>query len=69
MNVPECVLECVSDTNDKECVEMGHGPIQTGDVGRVTDGNGEPNGPHGTIWETAPAPLRVLRAAQARMFA
>ena len=36
--------------------KTGRGPIQTGDVGRVTDGNGEPNGPNGTISETAPAP-------------
>ena len=58
-NVPECVLERVSDANDmvcmSACVELGHGPIQSGDVGRVTDGNGEPNGPLGTILEIAPA--------------
>ena len=51
MNVPECVSKCVLNANDKECVsayeEMGHGPTQTGDVGRVTDG---------AILETAPAP-------------
>ena len=51
MNAPECVLERASGANDMECmsarVEMEHGPTQTGDVGRVTDG---------IILETAPAP-------------
>ena len=51
VNVPECVLKRVSGANDMVCVsaceEMGHGPTQTGDVGRVTDG---------AISETAPAP-------------
>ena len=50
MNVPECVLKRVSGANDMACVsaceEMGHGPTQTGDVGRVMDG---------AILETAPA--------------
>ena len=57
MNGPECVLECVSDASDMECMsargKTGHGPIQTGDVGRVTDGNGKPNGLHGIVLETA----------------
>ena len=57
VNVPECVLECVSDASDMECMsargKTGHGPIQTGDVGRVTDGNGKPNGLHGIVLETA----------------
>ena len=56
MNVPECVLECVQNANDMACEKMGRGPIQMGDVGRVTDGNGEPNGPQGIVLETAPAP-------------
>ena len=60
MNGPECVLECVSDASDMECMsargKTGHGPIQTGDVGRVRDGNGESNEPHRTISETVPAP-------------
>ena len=42
MNVPEFVLKCVQTANDmacmSACVEMGRGPIQTGDVGRVMDG-------------------------------
>ena len=56
----QIVSKYVQNANDMECVcayeEMGHGPTQMGDVGRVTDGNGEPNGPHGVILETAPAP-------------
>ena len=60
VNVPECVSKCVQNANDMECVsayeELGHGTTQTGDVGHVMDGNGEPNGLHGTISETAPAP-------------
>ena len=47
MNVPECVLKRVGGANDMACEEMGHGPTQTGDVCRVTDG---------TILETAPPP-------------
>ena len=60
VNAPECVLERASGANDMAWLSaqdgVGHGLIQTGDVGRVTDGNGEPNGPHGTISETVPAP-------------
>ena len=56
MNVPECVSKCVQNANDMACEKMGHGPIQTGDVGCVTDGNGEPNGPHRIVLETVPAP-------------
>ena len=55
MIVPECVSERSSGANYMEWMsareEMGHGPTQMGDVGRVTDG---------VISETAPAP-RTLR--------
>ena len=37
-----CVMACMS-----TCMEMGHGPIQTG------DGNGEPGRPHKVVLETA----------------
>ena len=47
----QSVSKCVQNANDMTCVsaceEMGHGPTQTGDMGRVTDG---------VILETAPAP-------------
>jgi len=51
VNVPECVLERASCENYMAWLSaqdgMGHGPIQTGDMGRVT---------HGIVLETAPAP-------------
>jgi len=55
--VPECVLRCLPEgkyrANDMECVEMAHGPIQTG------DGNGEPGRLHEVVLETASAPRDV----------
>ena len=41
--VPECVSRCASGVSDMACVEMVHGPIQTGDL------NGELKGRKGLI--------------------
>ena len=50
VNVPECVLERASGAHDMAWLSaqdgVGHGPIQTGDVGRVMNG---------IVLETAPA--------------
>ena len=48
-------MECVGDASDVECKsargKTGHGPIQTGDLGRVMDG---------VILEIAPAPRNAV---------
>ena len=58
--VLECVSERGSSGNDMAWVsareKMGHGPTQTGVLGRVTDGNSELREPDGIISGTAPAP-------------
>ena len=71
MIVPECVSKRVSSANDMACVsareKMGHGPTQTGVVGRVGWGYfGNRAGSEGRCMR---GPFRALRTAQARTIA